>query len=206
MFQRFSKGVTLLELLVVVLILAVLATIATPVFVGQVTRAKVAATKDTIRQLEVAIARYEIDVGVLPPSWTVGSDLGGGWLIEALLHSTNGNINAPSSPRWNGPYIEFDLDQLAVPGVNAVDNPGIPDQREVQLLDPFESPYNYIRFTDYETFNGTELPTGDPFFASETWFNPRTFQIWSYGPDGTTNFANGERGTGPDDITNWGNE
>jgi hypothetical protein len=174
------------------------------VFIGQVTRAKVAAAADTIRQLEVAIARYEIDTGQLPDSHTVGSTLGNGWLMEALLHSTGGNINSPSSPRWQGPYIEFNADQLRVPGVNgAPDDPSIPDERETQLLDPFDSPYNYVRFTDYETQNGTMLPTSDPFFATETFYNPRTVQIWSFGPDGQTNGTFGQRGTDPDDITNF---
>jgi prepilin-type N-terminal cleavage/methylation domain-containing protein len=203
MFRRLTKAVTLLELIVVVLILSVLATIATPVFIGQVTRAKVAATRDTIRQLEVAIARYEIDVGVLPPSFTGSANTGNGWLTEALLHSTGGNINSPSDPRWNGPYIEFDSDQLRAPGTVTANNVSVPDIREYELLDAFESPYNYVRFYDYSSRNGTELPTSSPFYTTETYYNPRTLQIWSGGPDMTTNFAAGFAGTDPDDITNF---
>jgi prepilin-type N-terminal cleavage/methylation domain-containing protein len=204
MLNKLKLGVTLLELVVVVLILGILSTIAVPVFVGQVTRAKIAATADTIRQLEVAIARYQIDTGELPPSFTVGSQLGNGWLMEALLHSTGGNIHTPTSPRWKGPYIEFNANQLLVPGVNGVpDDPGIPDERETQLIDPFESPYNYIRYTDYESMNGTELPMTHPFYSTETYYNPRTVQIWSFGPDGMTDPAAGQRGTDNDDITNF---
>lgn len=204
MNRRLTHAVTLLELVVVVLILSVLATIATPVFIGQVTRAKVAATRDTIRQLEVAIARYEIDVGVLPASFTGTSNLGNGWLTEALLHSTGGNINAPSDPRWNGPYIEFDGDQLRAPGGGfSVNDPSVPDIREYELLDAFDSPYNYVRYVEYESRNGTRLPASSPFLASETFYNPRTFQIWSAGPDGTTAGGAGVAGTDPDDITNF---
>ena len=63
-----ARGVTLLELLAVVLILGILSTIATNVYVGTLNRARIAATQNTIREIEVAIARYEIDLGQFPPS------------------------------------------------------------------------------------------------------------------------------------------
>jgi type II secretory pathway pseudopilin PulG len=210
MFKRVASGVTIIELVVVVLIIATLATIATPVLVGQVTRAKIAATADTIRQLEIAIARYEIDLGEFPPSGTATNNTGGiapfgnSYLMEALLHSTGGNVNAPSSPRWAGPYIEFDEEVLLLPGVNGnADQSGVDNTREIQLIDPFESVYTYYRSVDYETVFATELPDNHPFFSTETFFNPRTVQIWSSGPNMITNTDLNERGREFDDINNF---
>jgi len=208
--KRALSGVTLLELVVVVLIIAILTTVATPVLVGQVTRARIAVAADTIRQLEIAVARYEIDTGEFPPSGSIasastfGTNWGNSLLMEALLHSSGGNMNSPSSPRWAGPYLEFNEEQLRVPGVNGV--PAVPaaDQNAAsQLLDPWESPYNYYRYLDYETVFATELPTGHPFLATETWFNPRTVQLWSAGPNGTTIGTGIERGREYDDINNY---
>lgn len=208
--KRARTGVTIIELVVVVLILALLATVATPVLVGQVTRAKVAVTADTIRQLEIAIVRYEIDLGEFPPSGTIagvlpyGENWGNGYLMEALLHSSGGDVNAPSSPRWAGPYIQVSERYLRVPGVNGVPSlPFVNARRSTLLMDPFESPYHYYRYTDYETFVATRLPVGHPFRNTETWYNPRTVQIWSAGPDGITRTPLDQRGLDSDDVNNF---
>src|SRR5690606_20774970 len=56
-----KSGVTLLELLVVLVIISILSTIAVGVYTKEVLRAKVARTRAEIRTLEVAINRYQID-------------------------------------------------------------------------------------------------------------------------------------------------
>ena len=69
MINKTKKtAVTLLELLVVVMILGILSTIAVTVYTGHVERARVAACRDIIRQIELAVNRYEVDTGQLPPS------------------------------------------------------------------------------------------------------------------------------------------
>ncbi|MCL5270369.1 MAG: prepilin-type N-terminal cleavage/methylation domain-containing protein, partial [bacterium] len=118
---RRLLAVTLIEMLVVVLIIGILATIATGVYSGETRRAKVAATEALLKNLEIAIARYEVDTGTLPPSGS-GSALppepldsatptprndGSGYLYVALVHSMSGNANQPASPSWDGPYINI---------------------------------------------------------------------------------------------------
>ena len=68
MFRNAKKGVTLIELMAVVLIVAILASIAVGVYTGYVQRARFAVARTTIAELDLAVARYEIDLGVLPPS------------------------------------------------------------------------------------------------------------------------------------------
>ena len=70
MNKLFKKGVTLIELIVVLLIISLLSTIAVGVYTREVLRAKVARTRAEIRTLEVAVNRYQIDVGQFPPSST----------------------------------------------------------------------------------------------------------------------------------------
>ena len=210
-----KQAVTLLELLVVLFIIGILATVSVTVYTGHVERARVAACRDTIRQLELAVNRYEVDTGQLPPSSsgltfspddlvyegnaTQGS-FGSGYLQLALLHSLSANLYQPVHYRWKGPYIEVDDDQTG-------DRYGYPvfsstPRGYVQLLDPWGFPYYYLRATDYQTLGATEYPSGHPFLASETYYNPSSFQIFSTGHNGST-YAVPYRGEETDDVNNW---
>lgn len=208
-----KHGVTLLELLVVLVVISLLSTIAVGVYTREISRAKYARANAEIRTLEVAIAQYEIDTGQLPPSGTgitlapagidtAGFAQGSGYLQVALRSSLNGNLNAPISDRWQGPYIDWDYNRLgdSVGVITDSDFVGTPGQ--VNFLDPFGVPYLYIRADDYLTRGGTELPGTNVFAATETWFNPSTFQIISFGANRTT-LAAPERGLDDDDITNF---
>lgn len=217
MKKLFKKGVTMLELIVVVLIIAILSSIAVTVYTGQVERAKRAACRDIIRQLELAVSRYEVDTGQFPlsssgtliaPSGTNpqvdsnGNSLGSGYLQVCLRASLNGNVFSPLDSRWQGPYISFDDDKLGDINGNSVTS-GM-TKAEVQLLDPWGKPFYYTRWQDYPSMGGAERPVGDPFRSPETYYNPRTFQIFSKGPDGITiETPGGKRGTESDDVNNW---
>ncbi len=215
--KKYLKGVTLLELVVVILIIAILSSIGVTVYTGQVERAKRAACKDIIRQLELAVNRYEVDVGQFPvsssgtlfaPSSTNpqvdsnGNSLGCGYLQLCLRASLNGNVFSPVDSRWQGPYINFDDDKLGdITGAPVNSSLAKP---QIQLLDPWGRPFYYIKWTDYPAFGGTERPVGDPFRDPETYYNPRSFQIFSKGPDGlTVESPRGRRGTESDDVNNW---
>ena len=209
-----NSAVTLLELLVVVMIMGILASIAVTVYTGHVDRARVAACRDMIRQLELAINRYEVDTGQLPPSSSGltlapddilyevsgGGSFGSGYLQLALSHSLSGNLYRPLHYRWLGPYIELDEDQIG-------DRFGMPPkastpQGYVQILDPWGNPYYYLRADHYSTMGGTQYPHNHPFYAAETYYNPSSFQIFSLGRNGTT-YAVPYRGEETDDVNNW---
>lgn len=214
MSRRSHKGVTFLELLVVLVVISILSTIAAGVYSKEVLRAKYATTKSEIRSLEVAIAQYEADTGQLPPSGsgsslapgpiqTVGTSLGSGYLQVALRSSLNGDFQNPLSPRWVGPYINWDYSRMgSLDGtpVNSENFTGT--QGQVSFLDPYGSPYFYTRAEDYETRGGTELPATSVFRATERFFNPSTFQIISLGPN-RESLATPLRGLDGDDITNF---
>lgn len=216
MFNKDKKSaVTLLELLVVVMILGILSSIAVTVYTGHVERARVAACRDIIRQLELAVNRYEVDTGQLPPSSsgltyapddllyegnaTQGS-FGSGYLQLALMHSLSGDMHRPLSHRWLGPYIEFDEDQMGDRFGNPVSSST--PKGYVQLLDPWGMPFYYLTNDHYDSLGGTELPSGHPFYASETYYNPSSFQIFSTGRNGTT-YPVPYRGEETDDVNNW---
>jgi prepilin-type N-terminal cleavage/methylation domain-containing protein len=214
---RPGRGVTLLELIVVVLIIGILSTVAVSVYTGQVERARVAAARDIISQIESAVARYEIDTGQYPPSGygttlppspltyvlgTNGESLGSGYLQVALVHSLSGNVYLPLDRKWLGPYLEPNENQLGdINGVLVSQASGL-TKPEIQLLDPWGLPYYYIRHNDYATMHGTELLAGNPYRGSETYYNPSTVQIFSMGPNGRT-YDVPYRGLETDDVNNW---
>lgn len=215
-----KPGVTLVELVVVALILGILATIATNVFVGQTNRARIAATRDTIRELATAIGRYEIDTGTYPPSGSgdvtvSGSSItisnrtrnGNGLLYLALVHSLSGSAFTPASTSWDGPYIDFSASILENNSTLG----------ETQILDSFGRAFQYVIADDYATspfvgcmlFSGArpvdanpDLPANNPFFATETYYNPVSFQLYSFGTNGVT-LADPYPGTESDDINNY---
>ncbi len=203
---RRRAGVTMLELLVVLLILSLLATLAVGVYTKEVVRARYARTRAEIAELEVAINRYFVDTGSYPPSGSLstipGAAIGSAYLQVALRASMSGNFNAPASRRWLGPYIEWDyafLGDVTGAGLFPESSYNIGD---VHLIDPFRTPYYYINSNDYALFGGTQLPTNHPFRATETFYNPTTFQIISFGQNRDT-LPVPSRGLETDDVTNF---
>ncbi|MEQ8821736.1 MAG: prepilin-type N-terminal cleavage/methylation domain-containing protein [Sumerlaeia bacterium] len=216
-----AKGVSLLELLVVVLVVSILSTIAVGVYSRELIKSKAARARAEISALEVAITRYQLDTGQYPPSGTSGGTFnflpatdvpyqGSGSLYGALMRGVLENAvdsDAEVTPLWQGPYIDF-RDNTGVYDFpsNTVIDPSVAPSGAVyqtQFLDPFKRPYYYIRSTDYDTLGGTLLPASDPLFTIDQFYNPSTFQLVSFGPDGQSTVNSGLIGTDPDDLSNW---
>lgn len=86
-----TRGFSLIELLLVLVILAVLAALVVPKFTNRTEQARTTAAKTDIANLETALDAFEIDVGRYP-----SSDEG----LKALLEP-------PASVQdWRGPYIK----------------------------------------------------------------------------------------------------
>lgn len=83
------QGFSLLELMAVMVILGLIATIAVPQYYNQVRKAKQQTAKTQIEMLMTAMSSYRLDVGDFP-SQNQG--------VEAL-------INDPGVEGWDGPYL-----------------------------------------------------------------------------------------------------
>jgi general secretion pathway protein G len=92
--RRCSGAFTLIELLLVLVILAVLASVVVPKFTARSEQARVTAAKTDISQLETALDAFEVDNGRFPTT-----DEG----LAALLQAP-ANVN-----NWRGPYIKRGL-------------------------------------------------------------------------------------------------
>jgi general secretion pathway protein G len=102
---------TLVELLLVVAIVAVLASIAIPSYAGYVDRARVAQAKGDITDLELAIAQYLADNNTLPNAL---SDLGKGAFIDpwgnAYQYLNLGNIKGHAGARKDKSLVPINSD------------------------------------------------------------------------------------------------
>jgi general secretion pathway protein G len=89
--RRAQAGYTILELLVVLGILAMLATVAAPQAVRYFSRAKTETAQLQVNQLVSAVEMYYLDVGKYPPQ-----EMG----LKALMDAP------PGEQRWGGPYLK----------------------------------------------------------------------------------------------------
>ena len=120
-----DSGFTLIELVIVIVILGVLASVGIPVIGGMIDSSKENATKRELLLLKTAIVGqtgaaelrgYENDVGSLPPDLT------------GLVSKPAGvsNWDRFTQTGWNGPYIESDNNEYLVDawGVNYIYDAG----------------------------------------------------------------------------------
>jgi len=80
-------GFTLVEVMLVVAILGILATVVIGSFGGKQKQAQINAARAGIASLSTAVDLYEVDTGRYPPN------------LSAL-------VNSDGSPNWNGPYVK----------------------------------------------------------------------------------------------------
>lgn len=85
-----EAGFTLIEILLVVVIIGMLAAVATVSIRGRMQQAQVSTAKQSVSAIEMAVKMYEVDNGKYPAS------------LQNLL--TRG-----SEPNWNGPYLDKGL-------------------------------------------------------------------------------------------------
>jgi general secretion pathway protein G len=84
---RAELGFTLIEVLLVVAILGILATVVVVNFSGHGERARIKATRASIAAICTAVDMYEVDTGRYPQS------------MQNLVTSSG-------EPNWNGPYLK----------------------------------------------------------------------------------------------------
>lgn len=87
-------GFTLIELIMVVLIIGILATIVVPKFTGQTERARMTVARMELRNVGMALDRYEMENGGFPTT-----DQG----LKALMEKPT---SSPVPRDWNGPYLK----------------------------------------------------------------------------------------------------
>lgn len=88
---RSRSAFTLIELLLVMVILAILASLIIPMFVGRAEQARVTAAQTDISNISSALDTFEIDNGHYPTT------------SEGLIALIK---QPPGMPNWHGPYLK----------------------------------------------------------------------------------------------------
>ena len=88
MQRNRRRNFTLIEIMIVVVIIGMIASLAVPRLMGNLEKAKVETTKSNLSTLKTAVRSFKMDIGEYPAS------------LEELLR-TNG------SEKWDGPYLEM---------------------------------------------------------------------------------------------------
>lgn len=94
--QGAEAGVTLIEMLVVVTIMALFIAIVGPRLLARADSAKITAARTEINELSNALALYKLDTGTFP-----STEQG----LQAL------RVQPDSVPQWQGPYLQKDVPQ-----------------------------------------------------------------------------------------------
>ncbi|MBI5778579.1 MAG: type II secretion system major pseudopilin GspG [Planctomycetes bacterium] len=117
MNNKNNRGFTLIELMMVVIIIGILAAIVVPKFTGQTEKARRAAAKMEIRNISMALDRYEMENGAFPTT-----EQG----LKALMEKPT---SSPMPRDWSGPYLK--------------DEPKDPWQKPYQYRRPSQNGLDY---------------------------------------------------------------
>lgn len=191
------KAFTLVELLIVISIITVLTTMVSVGLLSAKGKAKIAATRALIANIQAGIENYYGAYGDYPP--TALTDIN-----PAAPSGANNGIESVvyclSSQDKGGPFLLGILDSK----YSNLDNdffPGPAPLRELQ--DEWNAPIVYFHSRDYDNpskgNNYSFRKSGDAITPQiiGAYYNSYTFQLWSAGPDEKNN--NGLT----DDVNNW---
>ncbi|HKW13945.1 MAG TPA: type II secretion system major pseudopilin GspG [Candidatus Krumholzibacteria bacterium] len=92
--KRTQAGVTLIEMLVVVTIIALFAALVVPKMLGKADQAKRTAAKAQINSFSTALGAYKLDTGRFPTT-------------EAGLQALR--VRPENEPQWSGPYLPQEI-------------------------------------------------------------------------------------------------
>lgn len=105
-FKNQQSGFTLFEIMVVVVIIGILATLIIPKLTGRTDQARIAKAQNDIQTLETALDLYKLDNGIYP-----STDQGLKALIEQPSsdpmpsnYRSGGYIKRLNNDPWNHPY------------------------------------------------------------------------------------------------------
>jgi prepilin-type N-terminal cleavage/methylation domain-containing protein len=189
--RRSSSGFTLLELLIVVAIIAVLATLILGGLASARRRTQVAVAKNNIEALKAALVAYESDTGRFPrrSTATAGSlfynDIA--YVYAALRYRRIvANGGGPNSP-----YVDWKPEQLSKGSLGSGWTQGtLPDFGNVNPTTNTQAPpwFTQLDQTEWDSVNDNTYQlahlctSADPLIFCDPWGNPYVYREWASVP------------------------
>ncbi len=199
--RRGLRAFTLIELLVVIAIIAILAALLLPVLANAKLKAKIAASRVDMKNIEAAITAYQAAYTLAPVPANPGS-------VDYSFSKTNTDIIvilmdqplfANSNHRRNPQKHSF-----LNPGSlkTSTTAQGV-SQIDYNFRDPWGNPYIIAFDLNYD--NRVDIQDDvDPEFSKYPYRNvPRGVLVWSKGPDGMAEGGNPAGGKNKDNIKGW---
>jgi len=190
------KAFTLVELLIVISIITVLTTMVSVGLLSAKGKAKIAATRALIANIQAGIENYYGAYGDYPPTNLADLYTGGSNGINNGIESV---VYCLSSQDKGGPFLLGILDSK----YSNLDSDSFGPTSLRELDDDWNAPIVYFHSRDYDNpskgNNYSFRKSGDAIAPQiiGAYYNSYTFQLWSAGPDEKNN--NGLT----DDVNNW---
>lgn len=204
-----ARAFTLIEMLVVIGIISVLATLVIAAMQSTLRRSSKTATFLLIQTLEQKLDAYQLEYGAYPPSRPAEVGL----VTNGVNDGVKCLVRCLSSQRKpGGPYFLFEGDVLL-----SITDDRLPDGRNptgsiflkpdlLELVDEFRRSLIYLNAADYDKGQTVQLEQGGPRIKVVGVRSKATgqhegfgkYQLWSVGANGQD-----EAGEG-DDVTSWG--
>ncbi len=100
-WTRRRQGFTLIEMLIVIVVIAILATLVIPRLLGAARRAKEAQLRGNLKQIRDGIERFEANMAAWPPALTDIMAPNG----SAISADFDGNGGSVDRSAYDGPYL-----------------------------------------------------------------------------------------------------
>ena len=146
--MRREKGFTLIELMVVIVIIAILAAVALPNFMGATEKARESAVRSAMKTIQTALEMYATDHSGTYPDDTEATFTG-------ILQYLPGNT-FPKSPATNAPYTDSNLllGETAAPETNSNDT-----SKQYAIVYQYDPVTNSYTLDGYNRTNTTKVLT-----------------------------------------------
>ena len=181
---RKNSGITLIEIMAVIGIIALLAAVVTPAALNMMKKAYIKKAQAMLTQIEGALALYYNDWGYYPSTGILLSP----YQYNGNRNTTGSLVDALTQTEKSGPYISLKKDDL--------------DSTGDIILDPWGLAYVYVARM-YVGAGGTlvdvDISRG-PFWPNTSDLTRNTYNIYSFGPNGATETTAGTDVTDPNNA------